>query len=74
MSVLRLNNKKIDKIPTTNIILKIPDLNLLSKIKLNSHNKNKNLIGGNVLMKKNKQKFTGTFNYKNDKIKINNQI
>ena len=67
---LRLNNKKIKEIPTTNIILKIPDLNLLSKIKLN-HNKNKNVIGGNVLLKKNKQKFTGTFNHKDDKIKIN---
>jgi hypothetical protein len=67
---LKLNNKKIKEIPTTNIILKIPDLNLLSKIKLN-HNKNKSVIGGNIFLKKNKQKFTGVFRHKDDKITIN---
>jgi len=68
---IKLSSKIVKNIPTTDILFKIPNLNLLSKIKLIHAKNNDNILVGNILFKKDKQKFTGNFNLKDKKITIN---
>ena len=68
---ISLNTKEVDKKLSTDIILKMSNLNLLTQVKFFNSEKNKNFITGDILIKKGKQKFTGIFNYKNNEITIN---
>ena len=68
---INLNNKKIDNKKSTNIIFKMSDLNLLSKISLANSEKDKNIINGNISIKRNKNKFNAIFDYKDNEIIIN---
>ena len=61
---ISLNDKKIDDKSSTDIILKMSDLNLLTKANLSNSEKDKNTINGNIFIKKDKHRFTGAFNYK----------
>ena len=65
-----INSKKIDNKPSTNFIMKMSDLNLLTKINLFNHDKNLQAVSGDILIKKDKQKFTGLFNYSNHQVSI----
>ena len=68
---ISLKNKKIDDKPSTEIILEMSDLNLVSKAYFFNSEKDKDTINGNISIKKDKHKFTGIFNYKNNEITIN---
>ena len=68
---ISLNSKKVDNKLFTDIILKMSDLNLLTKANFFNSEKDKNIINGNILIKKDKHRFTGVFNYKDNEITIN---
>ena len=68
---ISLNSKKVDNKSFTDIILKMSDLNLLTKTNFFNSEKDKNIINGNILIKKDKHRFTGVFNYKDNEITIN---
>jgi len=68
---MSLNSKKVDNKSFTDIILKMSDLNLLTKVNFFNSEKDKNIINGNILIKKDKHRFTGVFNYKDNEITIN---
>ena len=68
---ISLNSKKVDNKLFTDIILKMSDLNLLTKANFFNSEKDKNIINGNILIKKDKHRFTGVFNYKDNEIIIN---
>jgi len=63
--------KKIDGKLSSEIILKMKDFNLLTKTNFSNHDKDKNKINGNFLIKRNKNKLMGLFSYENNKIIIN---
>tara|TARA_Y100000590_G_scaffold287611_1_gene323798 strand:- start:1618 stop:3261 length:1644 start_codon:yes stop_codon:yes gene_type:complete len=67
---LILNNQNIDKIPSTDVLLKMSSLNLLAKTNFFSNVEDSNLFSGNILIKKDKNRFTGIFDYKNNELKI----
>tara|TARA_B100000029_G_scaffold174986_1_gene171847 strand:+ start:1067 stop:2686 length:1620 start_codon:yes stop_codon:yes gene_type:complete len=65
---LNFNEEIVDNKPTADIIIKIQDINFLSKIKfVNSANYIKN---GKFLLKQGKNKASGIFDYKDSEIKI----
>ena len=68
---ISFNSKKTDDKPSTDVILKMSDLNLLTKVNLFNSEKDKNTISGNILIKKDKNRFTGIFDYKDNEIIIN---
>jgi hypothetical protein len=68
---ISIKSKIIDNKMSTNIILKMPDFNLLTKVKFLNLDNEKDIITGDIFIKKDKNKFTGIFNYKNDEIIIN---
>ena len=65
-----LKNKKIDNQISTDIILKMSNMNFLTKANLINSEKNKNVTNGNILIKKDKNRITATFNYKDDELII----
>ena len=65
-----LRNKKIDNQISTDIILKMSNMNFLTKANLINSEKNKNVTSGNILIKKDKNRITATFNYKDDELII----
>jgi len=67
---INLKNMIIDDKMSTRIILKMSDLNLLAKVKLFNFDKEEDKIQGDIFIKKDKNKFTGIFNYQNGEIKI----
>ena len=67
---INLKNMIIDDKMSTRIILKMSDLNLLTKVKLFNFDKEEDKIQGDIFIKKDKNKFTGIFNYQNGEIKI----
>ena len=67
---ISLSNKKIDNKMSTDIILKMLDMNFLTKANLINSEKNKNVTNGNILIKKKKNRITATFDYKDDELII----
>lgn len=67
---LLLTKELIEKKPITKLIFKIPSLNLVAKIDTNNLIKEKEIKNGKFLFKKDKNNFSGIFNYKNKKINI----
>ena len=65
-----LNSKKVDNKPSTDVILKMSDSNLLIKANFFNSEKDKNTTNGNILIKKDRHKLTSIFNYKDDEITI----
>jgi len=68
---INFRRKKINNKPSTDVVLKISNLNLLAKTNYTSSKKDKNILGGDILIKKDKQRFIGVFDYKNNEIIIN---
>ncbi len=66
-----LELKKTNDKFLTNIILKLSKMNFLTKTNFVSSKNDKDIIGGNFLVKKDKNKLIGEFDYKNNKLIIN---
>tara|TARA_B100000029_G_scaffold483349_1_gene534440 strand:+ start:1196 stop:2779 length:1584 start_codon:yes stop_codon:yes gene_type:complete len=67
---LSLVSKTNEEKPSNDFILKMSKLNFLVKANFKNNEKNKKEINGNILLRKDKHRFTGFFNYKNDEITI----
>ena len=65
---INLQNKKIDNNPLKILILKFSDLNLFVKVTIFNSKSDQNMISGNLLFKKDKNRLTSIFDYKDDKI------
>jgi len=68
---INFSRKKINNKLSTDIILKISNLNLLTKANYTSSENDKNILNGDILIKKDKHRFVGVFDYKNNEIIIN---
>ena len=68
--MISVDSKKVDNKITTDVLLKMQDLNLLTKANFFNSEKNKNGISGNILVKKDKNRITAIFDYKNNEFKI----
>ena len=68
---INFSRKKINNKPSTDIILKISNLNLLTKANYINHKNNQNILNGDILIKKGQHRFVGVFDYKNNEITIN---
>ena len=66
------DSKKIDNKISTNITLKLLNSNFFTKVDFTNSTKDKKVLTGNVVVKQNKNKFTGIFNYENNEISIVN--
>jgi len=66
-----LDSKKVGTELSTDIILKMSKVNFLTKANFIISEKNKNIINGNILIKSGKNRITGLFDYKDNKIIIN---
>ena len=69
---INLENEKSENKYLTNLVLKMSNLNFLTKANFVNTTKDEDPINGNILLKKNKQRFVGEFNYKNNEIEISN--
>ena len=65
------NNKKNKKL-ITDLIFKMSNLNFLTKANFSNSEKDQDMISGNFLIKKEKNKIVGIFDYKNNRFTINN--
>ena len=68
---INLNGKKIDDKISTDLILKMSNMNFLTKAHFISPTKEKNLTSGNFLIKKDKNRITAIFDYKDNELIIN---
>ena len=68
---ISLNSNKVDNKSFTDVILKMSDFNLLTKANFSNSEKDENIINGNILIKKDKHRLTGVFDYKDNEITIN---
>ena len=68
---INFSRKKINNKLSTDIILKISNLNLLTKANYINSKNDKNILNGNILIKKDSHRFVGVFDYKNNEITIN---
>ena len=69
---INLKSEKIDDKEFTNIILKMKNYNFLTKINLLNLEEQKNTTSGKILLKKDKNKITAIFDYRDNKLIINN--
>ena len=67
---INLNTKNIDNLSYTDLILKMSNANFLSKINFSNSAKDNKINNGNFLIKKDKNKITGIFNYNNNEITV----
>ena len=68
---INVNSKNVDNKVSTDIILKMSHMNFLTKAKLFNFEKDDNTISGNFLIKKDKNKITAVFDYKDNELIIN---
>ena len=68
---INLNTKNVDNLSSTDLILKMSNANFLSKINFSNSSKDNKINNGNFLIKKDKNKITGIFNYKNNELTVN---
>ena len=66
-----LNREKDDNKTFSEFVLNMPSLGLLTKVKFSDSEKDKDAVSGSILLKKDKNKITSLFDYKNSKLKIN---
>ena len=67
---ISIDRKSKDNQPYTNIIAKMSNLNLVTKLNLFDSIKNNGVGSGNISIKKNKNRLNAVFNYKNNEIEI----
>ena len=68
---LNLNSTVVDSKLLTDIILKMSDINFLTKVNFTNSEKDKDTQTGNLLIKKGKNRITAVFNYKDNELIIN---
>jgi len=68
--IFKYNKKKEEKNSNASFVLKFLNSKVLTKINLTSKDKKKNIISGDILLKKNKTRFRSVFTYKNNQIKF----
>ena len=68
---INLNSENVDNKAVTEIILKMSDMNFLTKINLTNPKNDKNIIQGNFLVKKDKSRITAFFDHKDGELIIN---
>jgi len=68
---INLNSEKTGNSTSSEFVLKISNLNLLTKASFINSEKDKNVVSGNVLIKQDKNKITAIIDYKDNKIIIN---
>ena len=68
---VNLNSKVVDSQSFTDIILKMSNINLLTKVNFINSEKDKNIRNGNLLIKKGKNRITAVFDYKDYELVIN---
>ena len=68
---VNLDSKNADNKISTDLILKVSNLNFLTKANFFSSEDDKNNTSGNFLVKKDKNKIAGIFDYKNNELTIN---
>ena len=69
---INLKNEKKKKNPVKNLTVKLNDLNLLVKMSFADSNIKKNVVTGNALIKKDKNRITTKFDFKDNQITIVN--
>ena len=69
---IHLKNEKKKKNPVKNLTVKLNDLNLLVKMSFADSNIKKNVITGDALIKKDKNRITTKFDFKDNQITIIN--
>ena len=69
--IVSLINEKIDNKVSSDFTLKMSNLNFISKIKLLNSEKENSEISGNFLVKRDKNKAVGIFDFNNNKLEIN---
>jgi hypothetical protein len=67
---INLNKNKKSNDLFTELLIKMSDLNFLTKINFSESKLEKNLTTGSILVKKDKQRFTGIYSYKDNIISI----
>ena len=67
---INFNSSSLEQKVTSNLILKMSDFNFLTKANFIYSEKDKNTLSGNFLIKQNKNKIAGLFDYKDKKIQI----
>jgi len=68
---VNLNSKVVDSKSFTDIILKMSNINFLTKVNFINSEKDKNIRNGNLLIKKGKNRITAVFDYKDNELVIN---
>ena len=68
---VNLNSKVVDSQSFTDIILKMSNINFLTKVNFINSEKDKNIRNGNLLIKKGKNRITAVFDYKDYELVIN---
>ena len=68
---VNLNNKVVNSKSFTDIILKMSNINFLTKVNFINSEKDKNIRNGNLLIKKGKNRITAVFDYKDNELVIN---
>ena len=68
---IKATNDSVNDQISTDIILKMSQMNFLIKTKFSNSEKDKSIKTGNFLIKKDKNKIAGVFDYKNNEFKIN---
>ena len=68
---VNLNSKVVDSKSFTDIILKMSNINFLTKVNFINSEKDKNIRNGNLLIKKGKNRITAVFDYKDYELVIN---
>jgi len=68
---VNLNSKVVDSKSFTDIILKMSNINFLTKVNFTNSEKDKNIRNGNLLIKKGKNRITAVFDYKDNELVIN---
>ena len=68
---IKATNESVNDQISTDIILKMSQMNFLIKTKFFNSEKDKSIKTGNFLIKKDKNKIAGVFDYKNNEFKIN---
>jgi len=69
---INLESEKVNEKEFTDIIVKMKNYNFLTKINLSNSEEEKSTTSGKILLKKDKNKITAIFDYRDNKLIINN--
>ena len=67
---IKFENKEIDNAKSTDVVFKMSKMNLLAKTNFLQSSTSNDVVNGNILLKKGKNKITAIFDYKDNKLNI----